>query len=1112
MLFLWVVKSQAQESRSSQLFFSSIKKDNGLPNNFVRCSVKDSFGFVWFGTSEGLARYEGKNLVKHFSPQNTDALKAFNTSALAIDHNGCLWIGTRPGGVTKYCPTENIWKNYSHQSGNTNSIANNEIIDLYVDSKNNIWVGTEAGLSIIDQSNDKVYSYTIDEKNPHALKSNAILKIHEDQQGRIWIGTWAGGLHLVIGNSDPEDLKFRRFLPSNKFGAAHIWAIDQLSENQIWLGTHESGLFLMELPEDMSLELDSQDWNPSWQVSEADMANENALLSNTIFDLCIDREGNLWLATTFGISKLNKSEVDKMVEGHKILNFENYHSIGNDPNSIADNNVYDLNIDENNLMWISTAGGVSNLNLNPNFISNIYLNQEIIDAPSGQNLAITDNTLWIAAGGLGLITYDLNNEEFTDDAKDLIKKIKTKVVFNINKGQNNDLLFTTYNSLYNYTPQTKEIKSYPFPSKITDQFNQFMSTTIFQETDERIWIGTEMGLILFNTYSEEYTFFRNETNKPKIISGNSITSITKDEYGNLWAGTYGGLNKISYENEKLSSIIFDLNPIINSNVILTLFYHNNKLIIGTNQGICNYDIKEEKFNVSDEITNKLNILSICAINNNQIWGSCTDGIYSSKPDGSGIRIYEKKDGILDTRFGFGGMTYSNNHIYFPQRSGITSVALNKYREPNEKVDLYLTEGTRINTEKGQEEIQLLDKERIELSHNDYFLSISFAALNYTNNHNIIYQYKLEGFDENWISLDKIRPISYTNLKPDEYIFQLRCNANGNGWTYLKNPLQVTVQPAFYQTLWFKILSAILFILSIFTLFRIYTKSIRSKNLKLQKLNSQLNEEILYREKIALELKESENKLKETNADLIRSNTQLEQFAYVASHDLKEPLRTIGTFTELSRRKMVDGNPEVNDYMNMVKNAVNRMHVLIESILTFASVGKSSLKKEKINLSQLIHQNLLDLNQILKEQGTVVTVSELPIIFGDRSQISMLFQNLISNGIKFNTSENPYLKIYPNNNIGLNAIQIIVEDNGIGINKEYQKRIFELFKRLHSNEKFEGTGIGLAVCKKIVELHDGTLDIDSEEGKGSKFIITLPKSGSKHRNIISELANKDFAKN
>jgi signal transduction histidine kinase len=269
-------------------------------------------------------------------------------------------------------------------------------------------------------------------------------------------------------------------------------------------------------------------------------------------------------------------------------------------------------------------------------------------------------------------------------------------------------------------------------------------------------------------------------------------------------------------------------------------------------------------------------------------------------------------------------------------------------------------------------------------------------------------------------------------------------------------------------------------------------SIRSLSVKLrekEKVEREINE------KLQVELgerKQAEQKLERTLVDLERSNKELEQFAYVASHDLQEPLRKVASFTELLERRYKEQlGPDADRYIGYIVDGAKRMSLLINDLLTFSRIGTSTKKFAKTDCSDVLRRTLENLQYRIRESGAVLTFDNLPSVIADELQIGMVFQNLISNAIKFHRDEIPRIHVSAKCE-GSDWI-FSVSDNGIGMEKEFLDRIFVMFQRLHTKDEYPGTGIGLSICKKVVERHGGHIWVESEFGKGSTFYFKLPKN-------------------
>jgi PAS domain S-box-containing protein len=234
-------------------------------------------------------------------------------------------------------------------------------------------------------------------------------------------------------------------------------------------------------------------------------------------------------------------------------------------------------------------------------------------------------------------------------------------------------------------------------------------------------------------------------------------------------------------------------------------------------------------------------------------------------------------------------------------------------------------------------------------------------------------------------------------------------------------------------------------------------------------------------------------LRDRTESLERSNKELEQFAYVASHDLQEPLRMVASYTQLlSKRYKGKLDSDADEFISYAVDGANRMQMLINDLLDYSRVGTRGKDFVMTKFDDVLEKTLGDLKKAVEESGAKVTIDPLPSLMSDEGQIGQLFQNLISNAIKFRGDDPPQIHISSEKNE--NKWIFSVRDNGIGIDSEYSNRIFEIFQRLHSKEEYAGSGIGLAICKKIVERHGGNIWIESEPGKGSTFYFTIPIKG------------------
>jgi signal transduction histidine kinase len=381
---------------------------------------------------------------------------------------------------------------------------------------------------------------------------------------------------------------------------------------------------------------------------------------------------------------------------------------------------------------------------------------------------------------------------------------------------------------------------------------------------------------------------------------------------------------------------------------------------------------------------------------------------------------------------------------------------------------------------------ILETNEIILSYDQSVFTFEFAALDYTFPEKNQYAYKLEGFDKDWNYVGNKRTATYTNLDPGSYTFKVRGSNNDGIWNNEGSSIKIIITPPYWKTWWFKIM-AVLIIAGTATVFYRY----RVNAINQQKINLQQQVQAQTRQLVISTMQEQKARraAEQANMDLERKNKELQQFAYVASHDLQEPLRTTSGFVGLLQQQYQGKiDQKADKYLAFISDATTRMTVLIKDLLDFSRIG-TNVEIKKIDCNKLLQNMLADIMAARLETKADIQYAELPVIYGYPTEIKLLFQNLVINAIKFRRKDvNPLIKISAQKKE--DYWEFAVSDNGIGIEKKHSEKIFDIFQRLHTRKEYEGSGIGLSHCKKIVELHKGKIWLESVPGEGSIFYFTI----------------------
>lgn len=1222
--------------------FNNIRKSEGLSNNMVNGLIRDNLGFLWIATNDGLCRYDGPNQLEIFRADEKgkgNSLASSNIRSIFEDSQQNLWIGTRLGGLTRYHQPSGSWKTFQHDATQPTTLSNDEVLTIMEDSQQRLWIGTENGLNLFDSKTETFTRFLSDLSNPFSLGGKAILDVFEDNKGWIWVGTWGGGMHLLLTDdlTQKELPKFRRINPTVNKPTHNVWKIYQDRQNRYWIGTHGGGLFLMQLPSDASNRLNKQKWNPQFHNYVENSDNPQSITSNSVQDILQDKKGKLWVATGYGLNcveeknmpdpKIYNSPTSKRPE----LIFSNFHFTPKNINSLAGDNVMNILEDEQGLLWFATANGISQFNWYTSQFDTHEIFTEGRKTTNAKNLHISnDSILWIGGGEYGLINYDVKNEQITSFIKKHSSLFLDDYVSSIYSKDKQWMYVATKLGLTSFNLETLQYKQFPTPEWLKKEITDFYVSTIFVDSNNRIWLGTEEGLYSINQKTGIYKKYLSNPNNSESISDNSINDIMEDGQGNLWIATFNGLNKIIAEDIsdfKCKKFFFDkknLGNTIIGNQVICLEVIGQKMFIGTTVGLCSYDLVTKQFIDYSTKEHKFWIQSIELTKDGNLWASTTQGLFYFDTKEEKINIFEKVDGLPDLSFLLGSSAQdTEGYIYFGNRGGFTRLHTGRFFKNTEKPKVYLTDIKKVNSS-GKTTLNKSYDQELVMNHDDYYLSINFAALNYNRGEKNQYAYRLEGFDETWHYTEFGIPIVYTNLAPQTYTFRVKASNNDGVWNEEGASLTIIKHPAFWETWWFRIGITSLLFIGIIAVVNIYTKNIRKKNLVLKKYNDILNREIGERKKAEkalghkekftrlimdnipqfiywvdkeytflggnhtfqelLSLKseteltgknlkdfnfsesfisnqkeilaeviqtkkpiynkifqipdntlfnqqwiersfiplvndtgqvigmlvsgkdisdriakeklivENTEKLNEYNKELRRSNKDLEQFAYIASHDLKEPLRMIGNFSGLlARAYKTKLDQNAFEYIDFIEDGVRRMSNLINSLLTYSRVGRKEMKLRTIDLNRLIEIKLFDLSELIKDRNAKVEVGLLPSIFGEKEQIGMVFYNLVNNGIKFNKKEQPIISITSHKDAPKGYYKFSVSDNGIGIEPKYQQQIFEIFRRLHNKKDYEGTGIGLSVCQKIIFRHSGKIWLESIPGQGTTFYFTISKT-------------------
>nr|WP_301928622.1 two-component regulator propeller domain-containing protein [Ferruginibacter sp.] len=1050
---------------------------------------------MWFGTDEGLNKYNGyKFTVYKHDPGN--AASIINNSVFSIredaEHN--LWILTQ-NGLDKFDrATESFTHCFKGRGWEVSS-------GIFQDSKKRLWLNSAEGFYLFNPATGSAKWYRNDPDDNNSLSENYVYEITEDNNGQLWIATRNG-----LNRFNPEKEQFTRYINSpndaNSIGSGFIKTVYKDGRGNIWAGTQGSGIAMFDPIRN------------SFINYKHDPKNENSLVYNDILSFTEDAVGKLWIGTENG----GISIYDYTTRAFTSCRNDEY-----DPNSLSGNSVYSLYKDNVGNIWAGTWSG--GINFLPFFgdkfthykkmpgSSNSLSNNLVLSMSSDKN-----NNIWIGTDGGGLNRFNTFNHNFTSFQQSTPVKngIYNNFVLTAFPYAPDTLLLGFHRGGIDFFDEKKNAFTHYATKDInTNRLTSLSVLAAYKDRRNNLWLSNDGygGIFLFDAITKKFIPFLPDANNIKSIASNSVYAMYETRSGQFWIGGDRGIDL--FDRDKNEFTHHQASPgnkdSLSDNVVNCIVEDAaGNLWIGTAAGLNYYSIVDNKFTVYTEKDGLPNntIWAIQQDRHGNLWISTNKGLSNFNIVSKTFRNYTISDGLQSNTFKHKASAQSlNGELYFGGVNGFNSFYPDSIKDNNFIPPVFITgfevfnKPVRIGADSPLKESINQTKE-IKLSYNQSVFTIEFAALNFTHPEQNQYAYKLEGFDKDWDYAGSKRSATYTNLNPGTYTFKVKGSNNDGVWNDKPTLLTIIILPPFWQTWWFRLGGILLIAGSVFAFYRMRLKGIQQQKVLLQqKVNEQTMELVrLNQDERAARLEAEQSKTEseaareaasKANIALQVKNKELEQFAYVASHDLQEPLRTTVGFVELLQMQYKGKLDEKADkYLNFIADAAKRMRILITDLLEFSRIGT----KENVELvdCNIVMKNVLaDIMASATEANATISYGTLPVINGYPTEMKLLFQNLLVNAVKFRKKNvAPFIQVTVENHEDNWKFAII--DNGIGIEKEYSERIFDIFQRLNIRTEYQGSGIGLAHCKKIVELHGGKIWMEPAEGGGSKFLFTIPK--------------------
>ena len=1024
-------------AQSKNLIFNNINIEQGISQSTIEDIFQDSEGYIWLGTNDGLNRYNGYEFKIYNYEEYQNSISHNGITDITEDKYGNIWVNTVSGVNKINKKTEKI-SNYTEINGKIKEDSTTEII---VTKDNNILVGTYEGLNIYNAKEDR-FDIILEQKD--GILSSCIYSIDEDINGNIWIGTELGL------NKLSKDFKVLETYTSE----SEIYNIFCDDENGfVWAGSDSSGL----------LKIDTKTKEVTQYIN--DIEDENSIPANQVGVIIRDSKGNLWVGTTNGLARYNEKNDSFDVYKNKVY----------DKNSLVYNDVRSIIEDREGVLWVGTYSGISIFDtessikyynaglddgylLSENMVHGIYEDDEgylwvgsrtkgvnIIDRENNTSKSISmEHNNVIQSNSINDITVYKDFIFVATDAGVLKINKKENTIQNYNLedgliGENVKDIFVCDKN-YLWIGSTNGLNLLDIENdKIIDMTDYVDEGSyvryVYQGQDGSYYIGflRDGGLGIIEPNSKETKYYKNIPNDKTSISSNRVRYINEDSKGNIWIGTSYGLNKYDPKT-KVFKRYTTSDGIANNTIYGVLVDDNDNIWVSTNKGISQIDTKN----------NTVNNLSV------------TDGLQGNEFNGNAA--FKSKSGELF----FGGI------------NGLNAFYSEDVNSINNKSKV-IFDGFKVNDK------DYLDINGLKFDNNTENIKIKFFTPVYSSNKNISYEYELIGSNSSKATT-KENYVIYNDLLPGKYTFKVRA-VDSRGDISDSETIEFSIKYPFWMS------PIACFIYLVIVILFIINNKYKLKYLdRLVKLRTKELEEQMIK-----------------NEELYNNNIKIEEnknkYLVNLSHELRTPLNVISStnqlLLELSKKDNIKAD-KLAYYIDISERNCNRLLNLVNNILDNTKLQSKmyTLNLKEVDIIYLVEETSLTLIDYIKSKSIELIIDpevEEKVILCDDYEIERCIVNLVSNAAKF-TPEGGNITITIKDLD--DKVMISVLDTGVGIEEKYHKTIFDRFNQVDNDESKGGSGLGLSITSKIVELHKGEIYVESKVGEGSNFVIILPVDPNK----------------
>lgn len=778
--------SLAKDYKEFVVKFSNISIEDGLSQSSVYSVFQDEYGFIWFGTEDGLNRYNGYDFtVYRNDPTNPNSLSSNWVYHITQDKEGNIWVAT-DGGVNKYDAESDNFTQYLTDPDDPESLSDTWNYYVYSGHYDYIWVGSDGGLNKLDKSTGKFTRYQHDPNDPQSISSNVVITVTDDPKNPdvLWVATDNG-----LNKLDKQTGKFTRYLHEpdnpNSLAGNDLWSVYAGNDGYLYVGCHSDGLSRIDTE---TMTFTNYRHNPN---------DPNSLLKGDVTIINEDKDGVMWVAVEQGGLAIFDRKEEKFV---------NFVADPANPYSISNNVVISIYEDKSGVLWVGTsAGGVNKFAKNKEKFNRIPANPDNPDAIVWSIYEDNQGYVWIG-NRTGIDKYNRETKTYKHyghdpDNPNTIAKYSTWAIQQ-DKLDEDILWLGTSTMLDRFNKRTEtftHFKNDPDdPTSITDG----RVTTICQDKDGELWFGVRGGGVCkYNRETESFTRYLPDPDDPTTISSDVVAYIYEGSEGYLWIATSnGGLNRFDKKRNIFKSYTNDSNDLnsINDNQTRVIYETDDgTLWIGTNNGLKRFDKEKEQFTsytVNDGLPNNV-IYGLTGDSEGYLWMSTNQGLSKFDPKKETFRNYDVNDGLQSNEFNVASFFKNKDtgELFFGGINGISNFYPDNVKDNPNIPNVVITSFNKFNKE-FKFDTPVWKVEEINLTPKDTFWGFEFASLDYNFPRKNQYRYKLQGFDEEWIDPGTRPYASYTNLGEGMYIFKVKGTNNDGKWNDVGTSIKIYIEP------------------------------------------------------------------------------------------------------------------------------------------------------------------------------------------------------------------------------------------------------------------------------------------------------------------------------